>query len=70
MTYAVGIDFGTESARALLVDCSDGSELGTSIHSYENGVLDSRLPPPDDDVELGPDCRRRSLPEVRRDVAL
>ena len=55
MTYAVGIDFGTESARALLVDCSDGSELGTSIHAYENGVLDSRLPPPDEDVELGPD---------------
>ena len=55
VTYAVGIDFGTESARALLVDCSDGSELGTSIHTYENGVLDSRLPPPDDDVELAPD---------------
>ena len=55
MTYAVGIDFGTESARALLVDCSDGSELGTSIHAYENGVLDSRLPPPDEDVEVGPD---------------
>ena len=55
MTYALGIDFGTESARALLVDCADGSEVGTSIHAYENGVLDSRLPPPDEDVELAPD---------------
>lgn len=50
--YALGIDFGTESARAVLVDCADGSELGTSVHRYEHGVIDERLPAPDDDVEL------------------
>ncbi len=55
MTYALGIDFGTESARAVLIDCSDGSERGSSVYAYENGVADARLPAPDDDVELEPD---------------
>ena len=27
MRCTVGIDFGTESARAVLVDCDDGREL-------------------------------------------
>lgn len=53
--YALGIDFGTESARALLVDCTDGREVACSTHTYENGVVDERLPAPDDDVLLGPD---------------
>lgn len=55
MSYVIGIDFGTESVRALLVDCADGTELGESVHVYEHGVLDERLPAPDDDVELAPD---------------
>jgi len=55
VTYALGIDFGTESARAVLVDCADGSELGSSVFTYVNGVIDARLPAPDEDVELGPD---------------
>jgi L-ribulokinase len=55
MKVALGIDFGTESARALLVDCDDGTELGTSVYEYEHGVVDARLPAPDHDVELEPD---------------
>lgn len=50
--YALGIDFGTESGRALLVDCADGRELGTQVYAYRNGVIDERLPAPDDDVRL------------------
>jgi L-ribulokinase len=50
--YTIGIDFGTESARALLVRVSDGAELATSVHAYGDGVIDERLPggrklPPD-----------------------
>jgi L-ribulokinase len=53
--YAVGIDFGTESGRAVLVDLSTGAELATAIHEYANGVIDARLPAPNDDVVLEPD---------------
>ncbi|HZQ88865.1 MAG TPA: ribulokinase [Gaiellaceae bacterium] len=55
MRAALGIDYGTESARAVLVDCADGTELGESVYLYANGVIDERLPAPDDDVELEPD---------------
>jgi len=54
MRAALGIDFGTESARAVLVDCADGTELGESVYAYANGVVDAHLPAPDDDVELEP----------------
>jgi L-ribulokinase len=50
--YALGVDFGTESGRALLVDCADGRELGTRVYRYRNGVIDDRLPAPGDDVRL------------------
>lgn len=54
-TYAIGIDFGTESGRALLVDVTTGRELETEIYTYRNGVIDEQLPAPDDDVQLPPD---------------
>jgi L-ribulokinase len=50
--YTVGIDFGTESGRAVLVDCADGRELATAVHPYANGVIDDRLPAPHDGVVL------------------
>ncbi|MDP9318549.1 MAG: ribulokinase, partial [Actinomycetota bacterium] len=55
MRYAIGIDFGTESGRAVLVDVSTGAELATAVHPYASGVLTDHLPAPDDDVRLGPE---------------
>ncbi len=54
MRYAIGIDFGTESGRALLVDVATGAELAMAVHPYANGVLADHLPAPDDDVRLDP----------------
>jgi len=42
--YTIGIDFGTESGRALLVDVRDGREVATAVHPYANGVIDEHLP--------------------------
>ena len=53
--YAIGVDFGSESGRAVLVDVADGRELGVEVHHYRNGVINERLPAPDGDVVLGPD---------------
>ncbi|HRW11254.1 MAG TPA: ribulokinase [Caldilineaceae bacterium] len=43
-SYAIGIDFGTESGRVLLVDVADGREIATAVHAYANGVIDQLLP--------------------------
>jgi L-ribulokinase len=42
--YVVGVDFGTLTARALVVRVSDGFEVGTGVHAYRHGVIDQRLP--------------------------
>jgi L-ribulokinase len=40
----VGVDFGTLSARAVVVRASDGVELGTGVAEYAHGVIDRTLP--------------------------
>ncbi|MCX6874082.1 MAG: ribulokinase [Verrucomicrobia bacterium] len=37
MRYAIGLDYGTNSARALVVDCADGRELGSAVVDYPSG---------------------------------
>ncbi len=70
--YVLGIDFGTESGHALLVDVATGAEIATSVYPYADGVIDhvlpsgETLPPdwalqnPDDYVETF----RRTIPAV------
>jgi L-ribulokinase len=43
-TYAIGIDFGTESARAVLVRTTDGALAATATAAYPHGVIDRALP--------------------------
>lgn len=42
--YALGIDFGTLSGRAVLVDTTTGREAATSVFDYPHGVIDDVLP--------------------------
>lgn len=37
MPYTIGLDYGTNSVRCVIVDVKDGSEPGTSIYEYETG---------------------------------
>jgi L-ribulokinase len=52
-TYAIGVDFGTESGRAVIVDVTNGQEIAAAVSAYANGVIDERLP--DSDIRLPPD---------------
>lgn len=44
MKYSLGIDFGTLSARALLVEVDTGREVASDVYEYSNAVIDERLP--------------------------
>ncbi|HEY3344297.1 MAG TPA: ribulokinase [Anaerolineaceae bacterium] len=53
--YAVGVDFGTESGRAVLVDISNGQEIATAVYQYSHGVIDEHLPIDGKKIRLDPD---------------
>ncbi len=50
--YTIGLDFGTLSGRAVLVDTRDGGEIAEAVFDYPHAVMDESLPsgkrlPPD-----------------------
>lgn len=79
--YAIGVDFGTESGRAVLVDVANGRQVATSVSRYHHGVIDKRLPLPDRDIPLGVDWAlqdpddylrvfKEAIPAVLREAAV
>jgi L-ribulokinase len=74
--YTIGIDYGTESGRALLVRVADGAEIATAVHPYGDGVIDEHLPgggqrlPPDWALQNPDDyvaVLRHTVPAVLRE---
>ena len=42
--YTIGVDYGTLSGRAVLVNVKTGEEIASSVYEYPHGVMDSELP--------------------------
>lgn len=72
--YAIGVDFGTLSARALVVEIGTGRELHSATMNYPHAVMDEYLP---DGTRLKPDwalqhpqdyldCLAHVIPEALR----
>jgi L-ribulokinase len=45
--FAIGVDYGTNSVRALVVDVADGSQWGTHVFDYPSGQAGILLDPKD-----------------------
>src|SRR5512140_3388824 len=50
--FAIGLDFGTESGRVMLVRLENGEEAAWSVVPYPHGVIERTLP---DGTPLGED---------------
>ncbi len=42
--YSIGVDYGTLSGRALLLNLETGEEVAVAIKPYTHGVMDDKLP--------------------------
>ncbi|MFY9177370.1 MAG: ribulokinase [Caldicoprobacterales bacterium] len=42
--FTIGVDFGTQSGRAVLVEVGTGKEVATAVGEYPHGVMDEYLP--------------------------
>lgn len=50
--YTIGVDYGTQSGRAVLVEVATGEIIAQAVKEYTHGVMDEYLP---DGTKLGPD---------------
>jgi len=37
MAHAIGLDYGTNSVRCVIVDVRNGNEIGTNVYNYPTG---------------------------------
>lgn len=42
--YSIGLDFGSLSGRALLVNVATGEEMGEAVYNYPHGFIEESLP--------------------------
>ncbi len=43
-TYVIGLDFGSESARGVLIEASTGRQGAYHVHAYRHGIMTEALP--------------------------
>ncbi len=79
--YTIGVDFGTELGRAVLIDVWNGKELATAVYKYSHGVIDETLPVEGKPVRLESDWAlqdpedyirtfKRTIPAVLRESGI
>lgn len=76
--YSIGVDFGTLSGRAVLVNVVTGEELASSVLDYAHGVMDEQIPtgrklPPDWALEHPQDYLdvfAHTIPDILKQTAI
>lgn len=43
-TYLIGLDYGSESARGVLIDIGTGQQIASHTHAYRHGIMTKALP--------------------------
>lgn len=43
-SYIIGLDYGSESARGVLIDVATGEQVGSHTHTYRHGIMTRALP--------------------------
>ena len=75
--YSLGLDYGTNSVRALLVNTNNGREVTTYVHNYKRGVdgiiLDRKNPnlarqDPQDYVESMEICIKQVINQTKKKI--
>lgn len=43
-SYLIGLDYGSETARGVLIDAASGNQVESHVHAYRHGILTRALP--------------------------
>ncbi|HEY0121378.1 MAG TPA: ribulokinase [Rhizobium sp.] len=43
-TFIIGLDYGSESARGVLIDTTSGRQIASHTHAYRHGIMTQTLP--------------------------
>jgi len=43
-TFIIGLDYGSESARGVLINTASGEQIGSHTHAYRHGIMTQALP--------------------------